>query len=557
MPTHGPSKFGDSPKEPNNMKRTLTAVAAAIGSLLVPFGIMRAQAASAIYPSQEYWGWEQRYQIPFSFIPRPLPNRKESSTAIGNNSTAIGSNSTAIGRSSMVFGNPVVFPALRQQGFSIATSITQTDTTSTVTYSITPPVNYINTDEKMIGQLNFQLLIPDGSEIPIQFTSTYTGLANVIGLRATNKWYAYPEDVKDNNDQFLFGGSYTPNESQPTVSFGPSQIILKAGAGSLFFFLSPSNPQPVPPSSISVTANIGNPQRGRKAYLNDYTGGGTTNFALWRPSEGNWYVPPSELLRGYWSLGLTWPEVITQWGVPGDVPVPGDYDGDGITDYAVWRPSEGKWYVIRSSTGEVSITPWGLPGDVPIAAGDYDGDGRTDYAVWRPSEGNWRVRLNTTRFEVIQQLGVPGDIPLTGNFDGDGKTDYVIWRPSEGNWYVNLSSTGETTIKGWGLPGDVPMPGDFDGDGKTDFAVWRPSEGNWYVNLSSTDTRLLTQWGFPNDIPVSGDFDGDGKTDYVVWRPSEGNWYILNSSTEMEVVQQWGLAGDIPDGRTLTSVPIP
>jgi hypothetical protein len=436
--------------------------------------------------------------------------------------------SPVLAQNSMVFGNPVVFPAIRQQGFSIGTTISQTDTVSTVTYSITPPANYIFNGDTMIGQLNLQLLLPAGTEIPIQFTITYTGWANVIGNP---------------------GGSIVAGGLNAGPSPQVQNITAKAGAGFLSFFLSgssPSNPQPAPPSSISVTANIGNPQGGRKAYLNDYTGGGKTNFALWRPSEGNWYLLP-----------ISAPPVITQWGVPGDVPVPGDYDGDGITDYAVWRPSEGNWYVIRSSTGQITITPWRLPGDVPIAAGDYDGDGRTDYAVWRPSEGNWYVRLNSTRAQIILQFGLPGDIPLTGNFDGDGRTDFVVWRPSEGNWYVYSSSTGEITVKNWGLPGDVPMPGDFDGDGKTDYVVWRPSEGNWYVNFNSTDTMLLTRWGFPTDIPISGDFDGDGKTDYVVWRPSEGNWYILNSSSEMETVQQWGLAGDIPDGRTLTSVPLP
>jgi len=267
----------------------------------------------------------------------------------------------------------------------------------------------------------------------------------------------------------------------------------------------------------------------------DFDGDGMSDIAVWRPSNGVWHVQRSGD-NSYNSLQFGGADF-------GDVAVPGNYDGDKKTDYAVYRA--GVWYIRQSSNGQVRTAQFGLGGDKPVA-GDYDGDGKTDLAVWRPSDSVWYIQRSSDGGYDFRQFGLNGDIPLAGDYDGDGKTDITIWRPSTGVWYVQQSSDGNYRAYQFGLSGDVPLVGDFDGDKMADYTIFRPSNGVWYVNLSSNGEFKILQWGISTDIPVPGDFDRDGKTDFGVFRLVEGNWYVFKSSTNSYIIQHFGANGDLP-----------
>lgn len=234
-----------------------------------------------------------------------------------------------------------------------------------------------------------------------------------------------------------------------------------------------------------------------ESFAGDYNGDGRTEFVYFNPFSG--LTQTLDVLNIKTGVANNY-----VFGAYGDVPVTGDFDNpqDGKTDLAVWQPSLG-WRVISSATGNETTTSWGIDGDVPVAA-DYDGDGTTDLAVARPSNGTWYYLSSKNPgwwFSFTWGLTY-GDIPIAADFDGDGLADWAFYRPSTSTWYVNYSSSNAAYWFAWGQAGDIPLGRDVDGDWLADLTVYRPSNGTFYTWQSSTWSELWVQWGPFGNSPI-------------------------------------------------------
>jgi hypothetical protein len=101
----------------------------------------------------------------------------------------------------------------------------------------------------------------------------------------------------------------------------------------------------------------------------DYTGDSIADIPTWRgggadADAGFWYV------LNITNTSLVHP--LERFGIPdatfvnNDLPLRGDYDGDGIADRAVFRPINNTWYWKKSSDDLVQSQQWGQSGDVPL-----------------------------------------------------------------------------------------------------------------------------------------------------------------------------------------------
>jgi hypothetical protein len=214
-----------------------------------------------------------------------------------------------------------------------------------------------------------------------------------------------------------------------------------------------------------------------------------------------------------------------------DVPVSGDWDGNGRTEVGVFRPRPGtNTFRLRHKDGTATVVRLGLPGDVPVT-GDWNGNGITDVGVWTRQTRIFLLRTDAGRTRTIR-LGGLRDVPVTGDWDGNGRTEVGVFNPRR-HTFRQRAADGTVVDVRFGAVGSTPVTGDWDGDGRTDLAVH--DVGRSWTFRSRTGVAATESFGGVGGIPVSGDWDGDGTEEPGTWGPADAIFRLQSEATPLQL----------------------
>lgn len=256
------------------------------------------------------------------------------------------------------------------------------------------------------------------------------------------------------------------------------------------------------------------------------------------------------------SDGTMWVTVVFMKGPSGlaDAP-PKDLDptpSDNTIGFV--NPRSGEWH-LQDQNGTLTTFYYGNPGDYPVM-GDWNCDGVDTPGLFRQSDGYVYLRNSNTQgiADVRFFFGNPGDVPLAGDFNGDGCDTISIYRPVNGTVYVinRLGSEdgglGAAEFSyGFGRSIDVAFTGDFDNDGVDEVGLFHPDTGtvtfrSGHEANASTSNMTFGQW---SDKVVAGDWNGDGNATVAAFRP--GNRQIHLSSSDVDTLGTVSVSGTAAD----------
>ncbi len=242
-------------------------------------------------------------------------------------------------------------------------------------------------------------------------------------------------------------------------------------------------------------------------------------MAMFRPSNGYMYLK-NRLISDFADQDFF-------YGTAGDVPIAGDWDGDGIDTPGIYRNVDGvmRFFLINNNTGgfaDVSFA-FGQPGDIPIA-GDWDGNGTVTCGVYRPGNQTFFLRNTNTAGNPDLTVVITGaqasDRPVAGRWvAGSPVTGVGLYRPSNGQFLLKNANTSgppdtvfQVTTTGTLV---APVAGDWLRQGFATVGVVVNLEGTIQFQLRTANTggppTLRVNYGAPGDVPLIGNWDGQPK----------------------------------------------
>jgi parallel beta-helix repeat protein len=219
-----------------------------------------------------------------------------------------------------------------------------------------------------------------------------------------------------------------------------------------------------------------------------------------------------------------------RYGSPSSVPVLGDWTGSGSFTIGVVdvvpnpypasfssAPRLLRWQLKDSNNpGAPDVTfLYGKEGDIPVV-GDWDGNGTTTIGIFEPDTGVWKLKnINQEGApDHAFAYGVPGDLPVVGDWDGDGTTTIGVVKPATMTWWLrNSNSAGPADITpfAYGSRGDVPVTGNWTGGHVTTIGVFEPVPAVWKLRTSNSPgapdiTPFAYGTGGGQSLPVFGHY---------------------------------------------------
>lgn len=243
----------------------------------------------------------------------------------------------------------------------------------------------------------------------------------------------------------------------------------------------------------------------------------------------------------------------------------------------VYRPSVTDFFLRNTNTtGNADITVnFSSAGDIPIA-GDWDGDGDDEIGVFRPNTGQFILRKTNSSFCVFPicttitlNFGQFGDLPVVGDWNGDGIDTVGVYRiiNGSGNWLLsnspNVSGTTpvvDVPVFAFGLPGQLPVVGDWNGDGFDTVGVFQGlgqfAITNQLLNFDPNEAFFFIVQG-ADGLPVSGDWNDDGVDTVGIFDDGVVFLRNTNSTGPSDLTFSFGQAGDQPLSGDWNGLPIP